>query len=681
MSFQSNTLCRYFSTTGSCMKGDQCPFRHIYNTNNNIINNMQQQQFNLPFPQQQFAQDDKNFIAVRLPRNAAQSVLGPSHTSSHPSSRAVLQTFAQSQSFSQPLLSSTTVGNSPPQRFPVSPGAKPNHIAKNPPFHASGGISPARGKISSPSSKGKQNATTHGLSPSPFIPSQMRESSPGSMLPSVNQPGKSANNFFMTESLREDLVNQISLTAKLSDPLDPRMKDFPDKIGRYQSFVPLDSAFPSPRPSPTLGASTMVFKCINSTDGTTCVLCQIEGNKTAQEVDMQVLNQWRELSHPSIVSLREVLLNKDVPGGNLFFAYDFHPGAITLENLMQQHLVATSSSERCIPEDMAWSILCQLSSAIIFAHERGLSCRTICPSKILLTSRCRVRINGCGIIESLKHDANKNIQTRKQEDILALGCLMLSLLTTLHISEAYPTMSVISPQNSPISSSAPASTSASTSAPASASTIPLSSSTPTPTTTTPTTILVHQKEIPIVGLRHALASLSSSPYYSAGIKEIVSKLTKPFLDGEEMVNDSSLLALVSPHAFKEIDTAHWWADNLEFEATREMDNGRFLRLLIKICSSLCYSGALTESSKEPASDSYIFKAFFEHMFGRLDENGNHIIDLAHILDNLNKIDIGSPEKIAMLNQDESTALVSSYALLKRLFGQTLSEIDYYSKRH
>lgn len=69
----------------------------------------------------------------------------------------------------------------------------------------------------------------------------------------------------------------------------------------------------------------------------------------------------------------------------MWFVYEFHPGAKTLE---MAHLVPTNTTP--FNEDVLWSYICQLVSALRLIHVQGLACRCIYPSKILLTGKVTI---------------------------------------------------------------------------------------------------------------------------------------------------------------------------------------------------------------------------------------------------------------------------------------------------
>jgi PAB-dependent poly(A)-specific ribonuclease subunit 3 len=72
------------------------------------------------------------------------------------------------------------------------------------------------------------------------------------------------------------------------------------------------------------------------------------------------------------------------------FAYDYHPKSKTL---YEEHLSAGPTPPgqpfAGISERILWSYVAQISNGLKAIHTAGLACRTVEPTKILLTGRNR----------------------------------------------------------------------------------------------------------------------------------------------------------------------------------------------------------------------------------------------------------------------------------------------------
>lgn len=63
-------------------------------------------------------------------------------------------------------------------------------------------------------------------------------------------------------------------------------------------------------------------------------------------------------------------------------------------------------SRSLLPESVLWSYVIQLTGALRAVHAAGLACRTLGPSKVLLTGRNRLRVSFCAVTDVLTFDVN-----------------------------------------------------------------------------------------------------------------------------------------------------------------------------------------------------------------------------------------------------------------------------------
>lgn len=143
----------------------------------------------------------------------------------------------------------------------------------------------------------------------------------------------------------------------------------------------------------------------------------------------------------------------------MIFVYDYHPGS---ETLLSKHFLVPESlngysdpfssdpnaprpyshtkntllrhhqQNNKLPEAVIWNYVIQLTSALRVIHAAGLACRTLDPTKIILTGRSRLRLSCLAITDVLTFDANATnpqalIPHYQQEDLNALGKLVLAL--------------------------------------------------------------------------------------------------------------------------------------------------------------------------------------------------------------------------------------------------------------
>lgn len=73
-------------------------------------------------------------------------------------------------------------------------------------------------------------------------------------------------------------------------------------------------------------------------------------------------------------------------------------------------------------------------------------------------------------------------------------------------------------------------------------------------------------------------------------------------------------------------------------------------------------------------DRYMLKLFRDYLFHQVDSNGVPWVDLAHIVNCLNKLDAGSSERICLSSRDEQSVLLVTYAELKQCFETVINEL-------
>jgi PAB-dependent poly(A)-specific ribonuclease subunit 3 len=103
-----------------------------------------------------------------------------------------------------------------------------------------------------------------------------------------------------------------------------------------------------------------------------------------------------------LVSVGEAFTTTQFGDHSLVFVYDYYPLAKTLQQVYFSNDAPTMAP---IPENVIWSYVSQIASAMKLVHSSGLAARIIDPTKILVTGENRIRLNGCGMYDMLTYDA------------------------------------------------------------------------------------------------------------------------------------------------------------------------------------------------------------------------------------------------------------------------------------
>ncbi|PSC73700.1 PAB-dependent poly(A)-specific ribonuclease subunit 3 [Micractinium conductrix] len=145
-------------------------------------------------------------------------------------------------------------------------------------------------------------------------------------------------------------------------------------------------------------------------------------------------------------------------------------------------------------------------------------------------------------------------------------------------------------------------------------------------------------------------------------------------EGSGFASCSALLGALGDRVVDEMDSAALYSDSLLGEVQREADNGRLLRLLLKLCY-VCERPELGGDTQwAETGDRYLLKLFRDFVFYQVDEEGAPLLDWGLAAEALNKADAGVPEKVLLMSRDELSMLVVSYADVRRCVASCYEEL-------
>ncbi|XP_072171450.1 PAN2-PAN3 deadenylation complex subunit pan3-like, partial [Diadema setosum] len=449
--------------------------------------------------------------------------------------------------------------------------------------------------------------------------------------------------FFMDEEIKIDLLSKQAQSLTQLEPTEH--PNIPQEVDNYHSLYPLEPPPKTPMDkSSTFGYTTTCYKAINKKDSKLYCLRRIHGFRVGVTQWMVLVDKWKKLQHSNIVSLREVFSTKAFGEHSIVFVHDYHPGSTTLMSRHFGHSGSLNSfrkshngpfpgsrgkaggggggglngprghSTSLLPEGLIWTYIVQLSSALRAIHTAGLACRVMDPTKILILNKSRLRVNCVGIFDVLTFDPS-------QSNPLAMisHYQQEDLISLGKVILALACNSVQSIQRQRLSASVD--------------------------------LVAHQ--------------------YSADLKNLVLYLltSQP---RPRSVND--IMPMIGARFYTQLDAALMCSDVMEEQLSREIQNGRLFRLLCKL-------GVINERPEfhgdvqwSETGDRYLLKLFRDHLFHQVKENGSPWLNMSHIVQCLNKLDAGIPEKVSLMSRDEQNILVVSYTDLKHCFQNTFSEV-------
>jgi PAB-dependent poly(A)-specific ribonuclease subunit 3 len=118
------------------------------------------------------------------------------------------------------------------------------------------------------------------------------------------------------------------------------------------------------------------------------------------------------------------------------------------------------------------------------------------------------------------------------------------------------------------------------------------------------------------------------------------------------------------------------ADGLDDDLSRELENGRLLRLLLKLGFVNERPEFDLDASWSETGDRYPLKLFRDYVFHQVDADGTPVLDLGHVFSTLNRLDAGDEhDRCTLVSRDGQTALVVSFADLRRSLEHAYADLE------
>ncbi|KAK0497629.1 hypothetical protein EDD18DRAFT_1158663 [Armillaria luteobubalina] len=393
--------------------------------------------------------------------------------------------------------------------------------------------------------------------------------------------------------------------------------NLPEDLQGYHTLVPLESSAANERRKFGSWYST-VYRAINSTDGAPYTLRRVENYRLMHQSAFTAIEAWSRIRHPNIVLVREAFTTRAFGDSSLVVAYAYHAGAKTLYDAHFKPQPPTIQPS---------------FRSHIQLQPTAISERTIWSYIVQIASAIK-KVHEAGLAVRMI-DVSKILVTGKnririsscgivdvltydaQQDIHLLQLEDLSMFGRLIIALCCTNASAASGSN-------------------------------------------FQKSLEIM-----------AQGYSPEIKNVALFLISKNNPHRNIV---TFFEIIHSKVVAEMDEALEATDRLENELMGELENARLVRLLCKFG----FINERPEFARDPrwseTGDRYIIKLFRDYVFHQLDENGNPVTNLSHVLTCLNKLDAGSEEKLMLIAPDEQSCLVVSYREIKSCVEAAFSDL-------
>ncbi|XP_038216556.1 PAN2-PAN3 deadenylation complex subunit PAN3 isoform X1 [Zerene cesonia] len=428
--------------------------------------------------------------------------------------------------------------------------------------------------------------------------------------------------FYMPDTIRSEMYQRNE--DLYLQPDNRQYPDLPENLEVYSELIPLEGLTPH-----SIATS---FRATHRQNGDHYALRRLHSYGT---VPSKRFESWKQIDHPNIIRLNECFTTKAFGDHSMMLVYDYHPAAVTLMNKylaggnngnaadangsyhdpfssdpdaprpythQKNAMLRAVACGALLPEAVLWSILVQLTAGLRAIHAAGLACRTLDPTKVVMTG-CRIRIAWCGVADAL-HANEIDINQAQQDDLTALGRLALSLACrTIHCDNLAASMELVTRS------------------------------------------------------------------YSPDLKNLIFYL----LSGQRR-SVTDLMPMIGARFYTQVEALERRADVFENQLARELDNGRLLRIMLKL-SFINERPELNMDTKwSETGDRYLLKLFRDYLFHSVTQDGRPWLDQAHVSHCLNQLDGGSNNKVELMTRDEQSVLLVTFAELKHCLEQAFEEL-------
>ncbi|KAJ3894491.1 hypothetical protein GG344DRAFT_86557 [Lentinula edodes] len=456
-------------------------------------------------------------------------------------------------------------------------------------------------------------------------------------IPSAFVTSSTDSHFIHTSSELRQVLLERSHTSRSAPILGSNL---PEELQGYHTFVPIDTVSSSERKK-FFNLDSVVYRAINSIDGIPYVLRRIENFRLMQQAAFNAIEAWSQIRHPNIVTVHEAFTTRTFNDSSLIVVYSYYPNAQTLfdahmksttPSALPQHILngggrvflgqshslpQLSQYGQMLPSHFASSLsLHQLQAS-------GIPERVLWSYIVQIASAIK-RVHEAGLaVRTI--DATKILLTGKNRVRIG-SCAVWDVLTyDQHLD-------MVALQHDDLQQFGRL-------------IFALCCNNPQATTNGN-----FQKSLEII-----------SKTYSHDVKNIALFLISK---NHPHKNISTVFEMISGRLLTELDDAFEGMDRLENEMLSELENARLVRLLCKFGFINERPEFARDSRWSETGDRYIIKLFRDYVFHQIDERGNPVTNMSHVLTCLNKLDAGTEEKIMLVARDEQSCLVVSYKDIK-----------------
>ncbi|KAG5646197.1 hypothetical protein DXG03_004251 [Asterophora parasitica] len=426
--------------------------------------------------------------------------------------------------------------------------------------------------------------------------------------------------FVLASSALREALQKRSETIRQIPPIGSNL---PDELQGYHTLVPLETVGGTVERRKFGNWYSTVYRAIRSSDGLPYALRRIENYRLMHQSAFSAIEIWSNIRHPNIISVKEAFTTRSFNDNSLVFVHAYHADAQTLFDV---HLKPK-------PPTMQTHFQHGRSPHLQAHHPTVIPERTIWSYIVQISSAIK-KVHDVGQAVRMI-DVSKILLTGHNRirisacgviDVLMhdthqdIGVLQqddLTMFGRLLFALCCNNVTASSGQN-------------------------------------------FQKSLDFIGRNY-------TPEIKNAALFLISK-------GGPHRSIDQLLDMIRSKVILEMEDALNGNDRLEHELLGELENARLVRLLCKFG----FINERPEFAREPrwseTGDRYIIKLFRDYIFHQVDEHGNPVVNLSHVLVCLNKLDAGTDEKVMLIARDEQSCLVVSYKEIKQCIESAFGDL-------
>ncbi|XP_075991510.1 poly(A) specific ribonuclease subunit PAN3 [Anticarsia gemmatalis] len=568
--------------------------------------------------------------STSTPTRSMNQALGKLSLESSPTAikKVVITEFVPMNYFAQPnIMPDSPESSSPLSSVPNTSQVHQENVGGTTYFYSTNSDSlNTSGGLNSSASMGGSEACLSGPvgagAASPYA-TQIYSGTPTHMGPMTSKSGLAAS-FYMPETIRSEIYQRNDDVFLQTDLR--QYPDLPENVEMYSELTPLEGAAPH-----SIATS---YRATHRQSGEHYALRRLHSYSTSAT---KRLEMWKQIDHPNVVKLHDWFTTKAFGDHSMVLVYSYHPACVTLMNKYLSGAAGSNSSDANGAFHDPFSS--DPDAPRPYTHQknamlRAVACGALLPEAVLWS----LLVQLTAALRAI-HTAGLACRGLDPTKVVMNGCRVRvawsGVIDALHANAN----DVAQAQQDDL------------------------------TALGRLALALACRTIHCDNLAASMELVART--YSADLKNLILYLLSTST-ARRSVTD--LMPMIGARFYTQVEALERRADVFEDQLAREIDNGRLLRILIKLGVVNERPELNMDASWSETGDRYMLKLFRDYLFHSVSADGRPWLDQAHLAHCLNQLDGGTSAKVELMSRDEQSVLVVSYAELKHCLEQAFDEV-------